>query len=894
MNKIDFINLHQHSEFSLLDGLGKTQDIVKRAKELGQNSIAITDHGTCGGHFNFNKNAIKEGVKPILGCEMYVVQNRKRKGLTNEEKEKLSVGLSDKEAKKVFKEKEKEWKLRKKDHLVLIAQNREGLENLYKIVSDASITGFYYKPRTDYGYIAENKNGLIVMSACLAGCIPQAIMSGDIEYAEQLASRFKDVFGENYYFEIQPNSLDNQRLVNKELYKISKKYDIPLVATNDNHYILKDDKEVQDTLLLLRQKYTWDDVKKMKNSECMIGKEDSEKENILLFSTDGLYIKSSDEMFESYKENNHDLSDEVIKTAMENTAVIAEKCSTSLDFTKSCFPATRIPKEDESVVEKMLDEYEMEDSVENRKIAYLKVLINKGWKERIEPKVPEEKWDEYIERLKYEFEVITSKGYTEYFLVVSEFIIWAKEQGILVGPARGSAAGCLISYLLKIIDIDPIPFGLYFERFLNPERSKTPDIDTDFPDDKREIVRQHIIDMYGELSVAQVVAYSTFSINMCFRDVARVYNLPLYITNEIAKLIITQHEGYKDYATIEENLSTMENAGALQEYTKHAEYGELITKIFKIVGRIQHQVRHASVAAAASVITESEIYNYAPMRRTKDGIAIEWDGTMISKTGLLKMDLLGIRCLKIIQETLNLLKEAKKEIPDLYDLKLLEDKKTLELFKKGDTLASFQFDSKGIREVLKNMKPTSFGDITAAAALYRPGPLSSGTVKMFCDKKNDKYHETDDDRKNRKFTKLFDPYLENTYGCIVYQEQIIFIFHKVFGLNMGDADLLRRAIDEKNEEKIKGYIDKIVQNSENSQIKDPDTLKEALDYIQKISGYSFNLSHSLGYSYVAWWTMYLKAHFPLEFGLSTLNNRIEHKDFPKLIKNLKIVGLIQI
>ena len=887
--KKEFIHLHQHTEFSLLDGLGKVKDVIKRAEELEHSAIAITDHGTCGGHYNFNKASKDTKVKPILGCEVYIVENKSRKGLFDDERQEIIENVSDEKEQKIkMKELEKKLKIRRSNHLVLLAENDEGLTNIYKIVSDASMNGFYYRHRTDYRFLAENKNGIIVLSACLAGIIQEKIMNGDEESAFDWAEGLKEIFGDNFYLELQPNKLEKQKVVNKSIIKIAKKLDINFVATNDNHYILKSDKKAHDSLLLLKQKSSWGAVEKLK--EAAEGSEESFRDKILLFSVDDVYIKSYDEMYESFQRH-HDISDNDIQTALENSVKIAEKCKAKLDFSKPCFPATKIPEKYDDEVEKILNSKDAnfyETGKKKEKEAFFKFLIFKGWKERIEGKIPKEKIKEYKERLEFEYDVIAGRGYIEYFLVVSEFIIWAKERGILVGPGRGSAVGCLISYLLKITDIDPIPFGLFFERLLNPERAKQPDIDTDFQDDKREDVRKHIIEEYGEYSVAQVVAYSTMSINQCFRDVARVYDLPLDITNQIAKKLIVQLDAYKEYATVEYNLKKVPELKT--EFFKHEKYGDDIQEIFEVVSRIQHQVRHASVAAAASVITEKEIYNYTSLRRTKDGLVIEWDGSMISKTNLLKMDLLGIKCLTIIKDTITMLDEkedglGKKVEEYLYNYdELLKDEETLALFHKGDTLASFQFDSKGIRETLKAMKPTSFEDVIAAAALYRPGPLSSGLVTIFCERKNGKYKETTDDKSNKDFLDLFAPFLKETYGVIVYQEQLIYIFHKVLGLNISDADLLRRAVDEKNPKLIDPYIKKIKDNFKNSQIKDEDTLQRALKYLQKISGYSFNKSHSAGYALVAYWTMFLKAHYPLEFGLATLNNRIEHKDMPKLFR----------
>ena len=472
-----FTNLHVHSEFSLLDGLGKTQDIIARAKELGQTSLAITDHGTCGGHFNFNKFADKAKVKPILGCEVYTVEDHFRRGFTDEEKAKFTAGYPDKEHKKLLREKEKELKIRKSNHLILLAKNEIGLTNIYKIASEASINGFYYRPRVSYKFIAENKEGIIVLSACLAGLVSQLIMENEIEAAEELVLRFKEIFEDDYYLEIQPNSLPQQVIVNKEIVKLAKKHSIKWVATNDNHYILKSDKRAHDTLLLLKQKVTWADIEKVRNqNESTDEDEAKSRDKALLFSVNDLYMKSYDEMFESFKENKHDLSDKDITTALDNTNEVAEKCIEKQNFNKKCFPGVTIPAKYNQDVQEVLKDKNLEDNETNRRLAYFKVLIEEGWMERIEGKIPEEKVKEYHDRLKFEYDVITSKGYTEYFLVVSEFIRWGKDRDILVGPGRGSAAGCLVSYLLKIIDIDRIPFGLYFERFLNPQRCLHPEM----------------------------------------------------------------------------------------------------------------------------------------------------------------------------------------------------------------------------------------------------------------------------------------------------------------------------------------------------------------------------------------------------------------------------------
>ena len=896
----DFVHIHEHTEFSILDGCGRITNIVKRVKELGQKAIAITDHGTCAGLLNFQKECLDQNIKPILGCEFYLCEDSTRKGLTDEEKAEIKehcqkndiIQRADVSA--YTKSIERSKGIRTFNHLVVHAKNNQGLQNLYGLSSQASRTGYYYKPRIDLNLLTKYKEGLIVCSACLAGKIPKLLLAKDFTQAGQYALKMKQIFGDDFYLELQPNQLEEQIFVNEKLEKLAKRINVKLVSTNDCHYIYKEDVEAHSTLLLMQQKKTWEMVEAAKNEEKDVN------DSVWLFSIDDLYIKTAQEMFDSYRQNNHTISDETIKQSMANTVEIMEKCNVDWKtyYSKPPLPKAILPKKSKTAIIKRLrnkiqTQKSKQAQTELIHKEYFRQLCIEGWKYRELDKLSLEAQRKYKERLKYEFEVITSMGYTDYFLVVGDFIDHARSKDIMVGPGRGSAAGCLISYLLRIIELDPIYFKLYFERFLNPQKLKMPDIDTDFQDNRRQEVKDYIAETYGEDCVADLCAYSTLSVVNCFRDVCRAYNIPLKQVNEISKLLQSNADGIKNYMTIEDNLETcMELKAVVASDPK-------IQKVTEIVSKLQLQIRHVSINAAGVIITSNEINKHTPLRRTKDKIITEYDKTMVTKIGLLKMDILGVQMLTIIKNTMNLIKS-------MYDIDIdpnkipLNDPKTMKLFYNGQTVGAFQFDSPGIRQLLKDMKATEFEHIIAANALYRPAPLSLSLNEAFCNRKNEL-----DKAEYYLPTHEYKELLKDTYGIIVYQEQLLLILNKIMGLSFAEADTMRRDMEDNKAEPMQAHYDKIFSNLD--KIKIPREANETdkvfkekvtkfIQYLIQFSGYAFNKAHSASYALLAFWSMYLKAHYTLPFAIAVFNAKIDKlddlmvylKDFREVLSKLKI------
>ena len=546
----NFSHLHYHSEYSLLDGCGRIDNIVKRVKELGQPALAITDHGSCGCFLPFNKSAKKHEIKPIFGCEFYVSPDRLKKKLTPEEDLELQGKIAQsgltikKEINALTRAYEKEKGVRSYNHLVLLAKNEIGLKNILKILSDANINGFYYKPRTDLSYLKEHSEGLVVLSACLAGSIPQLIINDKMDLAREEIKLYKEIFKDDFYLEIQPNELKDQCVVNKQLVVLSKELNVPLVATNDCHYILKEDFKAQEVLLLIQQKKTFEDVKKIKDDE-----NEENKDTVWLFEVTDLYNKTFDEMMETFKLRN-DIEDSIIEEALLRTNEIVDKCNVDLNkfYSEPRYPIISVPREEKLAIIRKNKEWSKLEVKEKEfiiKKRYFENLCEEGWKFRKLHEAPEAQQKEYRDRLEFELEIIIGKGYMDYFLVVQEFILWAKNNDVSTGVGRGSAAGSLVSYLLRIIDIDPVKYKLYFERFLNPERLKYPDIDSDFEDEGRELVKQHLVDTYGRENVASVIAYSTMSLLSCFRDVSRVYGIELDLVGKLSKLMFATNANNK-------------------------------------------------------------------------------------------------------------------------------------------------------------------------------------------------------------------------------------------------------------------------------------------------------------------------------------------------------------
>ena len=696
----NFVHLHIHSEYSLLDGANRIKDLPIRAKELGMDAIALTDHGSMFGTIDFYKACKANGIKPIIGCEVYVAPRSRKDKDPN-----LDARYN---------------------HLILLAKNNDGYKNLAKLVSLGYTEGFYYKPRIDKETLEQYHENLICCSACLAGEVNQAILKNNMEEAKKVALWFKKLFGEDYYLEIQNNGIKEQVLVNQKLIELSRELDIPLVATNDAHYLKREDAYNHEVLLCIQTGKKMSDEDRMK------------------FETDELYVKSPEEMSDYFKN---------VPEAIENTVKIAEKCNVEFEFGHTILPNYDVPEEFETHYD------------------YLKKLCDDGIKNRY----GENPTKEILERAEFEMNVINQMGYVDYFLIVWDYIHYAKTHNIPVGPGRGSGAGSIVAYAIEITDIDPIKYGLIFERFLNPERISMPDFDVDFCYEKRDQVIDYVCRKYGHDHVSQIITFGTMSARMVIRDVGRVLDVPYAETDKIAKMVPNEL-----HITIKK---AMEQNRELRDlYEQNSD----MKKMLDIAMALEGMPRQASTHACGIVITKDPVVDYVPLYRRDDIISTQYIMTTLEELGLLKMDFLGLRTLTVIQDTIELVK-ANRGIDVEFD-KDMNDSKVYKLWQDGNSVGIFQFESQGMTNFMKELKPDCLEDIIAGVSLYRPGPMDQ--IPRYIANKKDPEHAV--------YTHpALKPILEVTYGCMVYQEQVMQIVRDLAGYSLGRADLVRRAMGKK-------------------------------------------------------------------------------------------------
>lgn len=780
MTMAGFVHLHVHTNFSLLDGACDIGRLAGRAKELGMDAMAITDHGVMYGVIDFYKTMKAAGIKPIIGCEVYVARR------TIKDRQ---PGIDDEQY-----------------HLVLLAENQTGYRNLVKLVSKGFIEGYYYKPRVDKELLREHSEGLIALSACVAGEIPQYILKGEYEKARRAALEFNDIFGEgNFYLEIQDHGLKEQKLVNPELVNLSRETGIPLVATNDVHYILKSDADFHDAMLCIQTGKTVKDEDRLK------------------FDTSEFYLKSEEEMRRLFPH---------LAEACDNTVRIAERCNVELEFGKVHLPSFEVPAGF------------TEDS-------YLEKLCYEGLRKRYSEITPEIK-----NRLDYELEVIKKMGYSSYFLIVWDFVNFARKNGIMVGPGRGSAAGSLVAYCLYITNIDPLKYNLLFERFLNPERVTMPDIDVDFCYERRQEVIDYVVSKYGADRVAQIGTFGTMAARAAIRDVGRVFGYPYGEVDAVAKMVPMELG-----MTIEKALTI--NPELKKLYTEN----EKIRKLLDTAKALEGFPRHASTHAAGVVISSQPLVELVPLHRVGDStVSTQFTMTALEELGLLKMDFLGLRTLTVIQDALRLIKRSRGLDLDLEKIPL-DDKKVYDLISRGETTGVFQLESSGMRNLLKELKPERFEDIIAVIGLYRPGPLGSGAADEFIRNKNNP--------ENIKYLHpKLEPILRETYGIILYQEQVMKIAQELAGFSLAQADILRKAMGKKQQEVMEAQRNSFIQGCIKNGI-DEKTAEKVFEEISYFAGYGFNKSHAAAYALVAYQTAYLKAHFPVEF-MAALLTSVRH------------------
>lgn len=805
-NNIDFVHLHVHTEYSLLDGSSKIKELITKTKELGMKSLAITDHGVMYGVIDFYKEANKAGIKPIIGCEVYVAPRTR----------------FDKEAKidSAY------------YHLVLLAENNKGYENLMKLVSYAFTEGFYYKPRIDFELLSKYNEGIIGLSACLAGEVPDAILKDDYNKAKEAAIKYNEIFGQgNFFLELQDHGYEEQKKANKAIIKLSEELNIPLVATNDIHYTYKEDVNAHDILLCIQT------AKKVSDEDRM------------RYTGGQFYCKSPKEMYDLFP---HKVE------ALNNTVQIAQRCN--VDFT---FGEIKLPK------------YDVPEGF--KAMEYLRKLCYEGLEKRYE-NINEELKD----RLEFELKIIEEMGFVDYFLITWDFIKYAKDNGIIVGPGRGSAAGSIVSYCLQITNIDPIKYNLLFERFLNPERISMPDIDIDFCYERRQEVIDYVISKYGSDKVAQIITFGTMAARAVIRDVGRALDMPYAEVDKVAKMIPQIGQDQKKI-TIERSLQLNSELKNLYDNDERIKY------LLDMSMRLEGLPRHSSVHAAGVVICERPVYDYVPLNANDESITTQFPMTTLEELGLLKMDFLGLRTLTVIQNAVEQIEHNSGTRIDIDSIDFNDDK-VYELISSAKTEGVFQLESNGMKSFMKELRPENIEDVIAGISLYRPGPMDFIP----------KYIQGKRDPQNVKYDcEQLIPILKSTYGCIVYQEQVMQIVRDLAGYTLGRSDLVRRAMAKKKESVMAKEKDNFIYGNEEEGVKgcinngiSEEVASKIYKEMTEFAKYAFNKSHAAAYAIIAYQTAWLKTYYPVEFMAALITSVIHNTTkVSEYIVSLKSMGI---
>lgn len=799
---MQFCHLHTHTEYSLLDGEASIKKLVARVKELGMDSCAITDHGSMYGVVDFYREAKAQGIHPVIGCEVYMAP-RSRFDKVHDIDNKTS-------------------------HLILLAENQRGYKNLIKLVSAGYIDGFYYKPRIDFEMLKEHSEGIIALSACIAGEVPKALLRGDYDEAKKIALKYAEVLGkDNYFLEIQDHGLSEQKRIIPDMLRLSEETGIGLVATNDIHYLKKEDAKYQDVLMCIQMEKKVDDPDRMK------------------FETEEFYIKSPEEMMALF---------EYVPQAIENTEKIAKRCNVDFDFGTRHLPAYAVP--------------DGKDAFE-----YLRELCQSGLEKRYSPVS-----DELQKRLDYELGVIKSMGFVDYFLIVWDFIHFAKNNGVMVGPGRGSAAGSIVAYSLGITTVDPIKYGLIFERFLNPERVSMPDIDIDFAPNGRQKIIDYVVEKYGEGQVAQIITFGTMKAKLAIRDVGRALDIPYAEVDKVAKLV-----PFDLKMTISKALDISTELHAL--YENDPQIKELLDTSMALEGL----PRHASTHAAGVVITSEPIVNYVPLQLNSENfITTQFTKDTVENLGLLKMDFLGLRNLTVIENAVKIIKRTRGIDLNMDEIDY-DCKEVYELISSGNTDGVFQLESAGMQSFMQELKPDTLEDVIAGIALYRPGPMEQ--IPRYIKSK-----------KNPKTIKYKHPLLKNildvTYGCMVYQEQVLEIVRTLAGYSLGKADSMRRVISKKKADQMVIERKNFIYGSDDGDILgcikngiDEQTAISIFDEINDFANYAFNKSHAAAYAFVTYQTAYLKTFYPVEYMASLISSIDDLDKINHYIANCKEMGI---
>ena len=791
-----FVHLHVHTAYSLLDGAGRIEDLIVQIKSLGMNAVAITDHGNMFGVINFYKAAKKHGIKPIIGCEVYLAPASR-------------------------KDRDDSTRL-KYYHLILIAENNQGYSNLIKLISVANIEGMYYRPRVDKELLREYHEGIIALSACVAGEIPRAILQDNIAHAEELIDEYIDIFGrDNFFLEIQKHGLNEEVKVSNALIELSHKHNVGLVVTNDSHYINREDWEFHDVLLCIQTNKLLSDRDRLR------------------FNSNDYYLKSSAEMRSLFPD---------LPEAADNTLKIAERCNVNIEFGRLQLPHYKLP-------------VGYTDSA-----AYLRVLCDSLINNRYDMVT-----NEINERLDYELDTIHNMHYDDYFLIVYDFIRYAKSVGIAVGPGRGSAAGSIVAYILGITELDPLKYDLLFERFLNPERVTMPDIDIDFCYLRREEVIDYVKRLYGEDHVSQIATFGTMAAKAAIRDVGRVLNMTFNEVSEIVKLMPNELK-----ITIDKALETS------KEFRKAYENKQEVRRLIDLSRKLEGLPRHSSTHAAGVVIAPRPLTDLIPMMLSNGMLVTQYDKDIIEELGLLKMDFLGLRTLTAISDAVKNIKQSRGEDIDLSKIPL-EDTKTAQMLSKGKTGAVFQMESAGMTNLIRALRPQGFTDLIPTVALYRPGPLGSGMVEDFIERKHGK-------REIEYLHPLLEPILKETYGVILYQEQVMQVVQALAGFTLGQADILRRAMGKKKPEVLMAQRENFFNGCINNGI-DKSLADKIFELLMHFADYGFNKSHSAAYALLAWQTAYLKANYPVEFMAAMMSSVMDSDKVAEYIELARRMGI---
>jgi DNA polymerase-3 subunit alpha len=813
MGQPQFVHLHVHTDYSLLDGACETSELLDEASRQKMPAVAITDHGNLFAAANFFYEASKRDVKPIIGCEVYVAR-----GSRHERGEKTNGSNGQERG-------EGEPGTRGSNHLVLLCESLEGYHNLIKLVSAGFLEGFYYKPRIDYDLLSKHSKGLIALSACLRGPVTEAVVEEKFDLARENAYRLRDIFGKsNFFLEIQDQGLEIEKRVNPELVRLSKETGIPLVATNDCHYLHHDDAHAQEVLLCIQTGKTMSDAHRMK------------------FQTDQFYFKSAVEMAQVFGE---------LPDALSRTVDIAHRCNVKIERIPSPFPEFKVP-------------------AGHTAGSYFEKVVREGFASRLpilerqaQQGLLRNPLSEYEKRLTFEIEMIQKMRYEGYFLIVWDFIHYARTQDVPVGPGRGSAAGSLVSYALRITDVDPLQYNLLFERFLNPERVSMPDIDIDFCMRRRGELIDYVTQKYGRENVAQIITFGTMAAKAAIKDVGRAMDIPYAEVDRLAKLV-------PNTLGIE-----LEPALAQTPQLKAAvNADERLKDLMAVALRLEGLSRHASTHAAGVVISPRPLTDIVPLYKTsRDEVTTQYDMNALERIGLLKMDFLGLTTLTVLQDTVRMIERNRGVKVDL-DTLGLEDADTYKLFSRGDTTAIFQFESHGMRDILRRYQPTRIEDLTALNALYRPGPIQGGMIDDFIKRKHGTTKVSYDLPQLKEI-------LEETYGVILYQEQVMQIANSLASFSLGEADILRRAMGKKKKEEMAAQRAKFMAGCANNKI--PEKKAERIfNLMEEFAGYGFNKSHSCAYALLAYQTAYLKTHYPVEFIAALLTSEAGNTD--KIVK----------